>query len=406
MKRQLGMVLVVLALFCVPLAWAQSDSTDSSSSSSGSSASDSSGASECRCTRNNSGRVHGSLVSDRAERSKAPPAISRSKVIPAMVRSSIPTARKPLPGRSQRLTIPSSCRRLSMINDVTKNTGLGFTMNVGTLNDYVWGGQGQPNYWENMLMTNGGIAFSQLRPTSLVQLGYTGGVNLSSLTFGPSNYFTTLNQTGNARILWNFAHRWQLRIKDNYLYSDDPFAPFQQYVSDPTPNQPNTTVFYPNAVIEQNTATADISYRLTAHDSLDFQGAESLQHLHSGRQRVVELLHLVGAAVIISTFSVTQLAAGGGYNFSALDFGHGQSRAGVQMFQGFLMYKFNPGLSVSGWVGPELTATKDLITLTCIPPYGCLIEELHRKQWDVAEGGTLSYIRNRQLGALPSPVIA
>jgi len=44
MKRQLGTVIAVLALFCVPLTWAQSDSTDSSSSS-GSSTSDSSGSS-------------------------------------------------------------------------------------------------------------------------------------------------------------------------------------------------------------------------------------------------------------------------------------------------------------------------------------------------------------------------
>ena len=32
-----------------------------------------------------------------------------------------------------------------------------------------------------------------------------------------------------------------------------------------------------------------------------------------------------------------------------------QSRAGVQMIEGFVIYKFNNGLSVSGWVGPELT---------------------------------------------------
>jgi hypothetical protein len=52
-----------------------------------------------------------------------------------------------------------------------------------------------------MLMTNGGVAFSQLRPNSLVQLAYTGGVSLTGLTYGPSSTFTTLNQTGNARIV-------------------------------------------------------------------------------------------------------------------------------------------------------------------------------------------------------------
>ena len=281
MKRQLGMVLVVLALFCVPLAWAQSDSTDSSSSSSGSSASDSSGASSVGVPGITAGGfTDPSFQTGQSDQSASGDQSQQSDSGDGTQLN--PDGTQTVTGPQSTFNHPEQLPGLSMINDVTKNTGLGFTMNVGTLNNYVWGGQGQPNYWENMLMTNGGIAFSQLRPTSLVQLGYTGGVSLSSLTFGPSNYFTTLNQTGNARILWNFAHRWQLRIKENYLYSDDPFAPFQQYVSDPTPNQPNPTVFYPNAVIEQNTATADISYRLTAHDSLDFQGAESLQHFIRG----------------------------------------------------------------------------------------------------------------------------
>lgn len=398
MKRQLGMVLAVFALFCVPLAWAQSDSTDSSSSS-GASASDSSGASSVSTVSvpglTAGGFTDPSFQTDQTGQSQSGQSGSGdpSQNNPDYGSQTNPDGTQTTLGPQSTFDHPEHLPPLSMINDVTRNTGLGFTMNVGSLNNYVWGGKGQPNYWENMLMTNAGVAFAQVRDTSLVQLGYTGGVSLTSLTFGPSGHFTTLNQTGNARILWNFASHWQLRIKENYLYSDDPFAPFIEFVGNPTPNQPVPTVFFPNAVIEQNQATVDVSYRMSAHDSINFEGAESLQNFIRGASGLWNSYTWSGGSFYQHNFS-HQLAAGGGYTFSALDFGHGQSRAGVQMFEGFVMYKFNPGLSVSGWVGPELTATKDLITLTCIPPFGCLIEELHRKQWDVAEGGTVSYMHN------------
>jgi hypothetical protein len=394
MKRQLGMVLAVLALFFVPLAWAQSDSTDSSSSS-GSSTSDSSASSVVSTPGITAGGFTdpsfqtgqtGSSDSSQSDSGDS------SQTSPDGMQTN-PDGTQTTTGPQSTFSHPEQLPPLSMINDVTSNSGVALIMNVGTLNDYVFGGKGQPNYWENMLMTNGGISYSQLREHSLVQLGYTGGVSLTGLTFGPSSTFTTLNQTGNARILWNFSRRWQLRVKENYLYSDDPFAPFQEYVGNPTPNQPIPTVFFPNAVIEQNQATADIAYRLSDHDSLDFQGSESLLHYIRGASGLWNSYTWGGGAFYQHTFS-QKLSAGGGYNFNALDFGHGQSRAGVQMFEGFISYKFNSAFSVSGWIGPELTATKDLVTLTCIPPFGCLIEEVHRKQWNVAEGGTLAYMRH------------
>lgn len=391
MKRLLGTVLAASVLLWVPLAWAQSDSTTDSSSSSGSSTSDSGAASSVSVPGvTAAGFTDPSFQTGQTgQAGSADPSQNDSGGLP----QTSPDDTQTPTGPQATFNHPEQLPPLTMINDVTRNTGLALTMNVGTLNDYVFSGNGQPSYWENMLMTRGGVEFTQLRDTSLVQVGYTGGVSLTRLTFGPSNDFTTLNQTGNAHILWGFLPRWQLRIKENYLYSDDPFAPFQEYVGNPTPNQPIPTVFFPNAVIEQNLATADISYALSAHDSIDFQGAESLQHYIRGASGLWNSYTWSGGGFYQHNFS-HQLGAGGGYTFSALDFGHGQSRAGVQMFEGFVMYKVNPAFTVTGWIGPELTATKDLITLTCIPPFGCLIEELHRKQWDVAEGGTVSYLHN------------
>ncbi len=208
MKRQLGTVLAVLALFFVPLAWAQSDSTDSSSSSgsssSGSSASDSSGAGSLGVP----GITAGGFTDPSFQTGQTGSADSSQSDSGDSSQDGIqtnPDGTQTVTGPQSTFNHPEQLPPLSMINDVTRNSGVAFSMNVGTLNDYVLGGKGQPNYWENMLMTTGGIGYSQLRQHSLVQLGYTGGVSLTALTFGPSSTFTTLNQTGNARILWNFC---------------------------------------------------------------------------------------------------------------------------------------------------------------------------------------------------------
>ncbi len=144
-------------------------------------------------------------------------------------------------------------------------------------------------------------------------------------------------------------------------------------------------------MIEQNQGSIDLSYRLTAHDSISFSGSESLQKYIRGASGLWNSYTYSGGVFYQHLFN-PNLAAGFGYNYSALDFGHGQSRAGVQMFEAFAMYKFSPAFSVSGWVGPQLTNTKDLIPIFC-SPYGCLIEEMHNSQWNVAEGATVSYYK-------------
>jgi hypothetical protein len=88
-------------------------------------------------------------------------------------------------------------------------------------------------------------------------------------------------------------------------------------------------------------------------------------------------------------------SAGGGYNFTALDFGHGQSRAGINMIEGFVSYNFNRRISMSGWIGPELTNNKDEVPILCLPGRGCLYEITHSSEVNVAEGGTFSWTAAR-----------
>jgi hypothetical protein len=409
MKRQLGSMLAVLALFCAPLAWSQSGSSDGGSSSastpsgttssgstpSAGASSDSTSAGGISIGSASSGSTNGGGIYSGTTSNDPYFQVAsggQDGSSPSQDGQDSPDDTQSNTGPQSTFNHPELLPPITAITEVTHNTGLALSLNTGSLSNYVWGGHGQPSYWQNIGMWSGGIAFSQIRPTSLIQLGYTGGVSLSALTFGSYSNYTNLNQSGNARILWNFAKRWQMRIKDTYLYSDNPFEPFLTYASDPTPNQPNPTVYFPQAVIEQNIGSVDISYRLTAHDSFTINGSESLQNYIRGTTGLWDSYTWGGGAFFQHVFN-PQVSAGVGYNFSALDFGHGQSRSGVQMIEGFVTYKFSRALSVSGWVGPEYTTTKDLIPIYC-NQFGCLIEEKHNSEWDVAEGGTLAYTRS------------
>ena len=181
-----------------------------------------------------------------------------------------------------------------------------------------------------------------------------------------------------------------MKLRDQYFYSDDPFQPFLTFISNPTPNNPAPVSYYPQAVIEQNQAHLDLTYELGPHDILNFTGAENFNRYL--RQEITSLYDSVsysGGAFYQHTFS-ERLAAGGGYQFAALDFGHGQSRAGVQTFEGFIEYAFNSRISASLWVGPQLTATKDIVPVFC-SPYGCFDEIKHEKSLSVANGGTFDW---------------
>jgi len=280
---------------------------------------------------------------------------------------------------------PEKLPPLNLFSEATGNTGLTLFTSVGTLVQRVSETR-STSYWQTLAAVNGGISISQYRPALLWSFTYNGGTNLSSTS---GYYNTSLSQAGNARIAWNFAKRWQLRIKDNYLYSNDPFQPFLTYLGQPTPNNPNPVVYIPNAIVAQNTGNIDVSYRLAAHDTVNFSGGESFQHFIRGYNAQWNSFTYSGGVFYQHDFSA-RFSGGGGYLFQAIDFGHGTSRAGVNWFQGFATYQFSPRLQVSGWVGPELTHTKDLIPIFC-SQYGCLVEVEHRGSWNVAEGGTLTW---------------
>jgi len=308
------------------------------------------------------------------------------------------TSQSGLGGPQATFSHPEKLPAMTLFTDTVSHTGYTFSFSAGEVAQYLSGGylNNSPGYWDNLTLVNAGINLVQARPTLMWSLGYNGG--MSTTTGSVYSSYTNLNQAVNMHIIWAFAKRWQFRFKDSYFYSDDPFQPFFTFLTQPTPNNPNPVTYFPQTVVEQNQGTADISYLLGSHDSVDFYGGESFQHYLRGFVTPTSGYNpgslwnsttYSGGAFYQHLFS-PRLSAGTGYIFTAMDFGHGQSRAGVQMFQSFANYKISPRMSISGWVGPERTGTKDVVPLICFPS-GCLVEVQHASYLNVAEGATFSW---------------
>lgn len=364
MKRQLGWIAVTAALLCASQAWSQSSSSGSSSSSS---------SSQTLFTNSSPGGQSDSGQNGSTDTQNG-------------AGDSSQLGQTGVSGPQDTFGHPESLPPLNLFGDVVSHTGLTLGTTMGVLPQYVTGNAA--NEWQTLSQFNGSIGLAQVRPTLAWAAGYSGGLDY---TTGISGYsYTALNQSANGRITWNFAKRWQFKAKDSYFYSDDPFQPFYSLVSQPTPNQPNPVIYVPQAVIEQNQGHADLIYQLSAHDTVDFSGGESFQrYLRVTGYSLWNSVTYSGAAFYQHAFS-SRLAAGGGYQFAALDFGHGQSRAGVQTFQGFVQYVFSPRITASVWIGPQYTSTKNIVPVFC-SQYGCFVEIQHQSQWSVAEGGTLRW---------------
>ena len=211
---------------------------------------------------------------------------------------------------------------------------------------------------------------------------------------GASNY-EALNQNGGAKILWQFARRWLLSADDNYIYSDDPFEPYVTIDGVPTFNNPNPVMYIPRAVNESNVGSVNLTYQMGAHDNLIFTGGESFQRWTNTTLSANNSFTYTGGFDYQHVFSA-RLSAGTGYSFTALDYGHGLSRSGIQALVGFVNYQLSPTMLVTAFVGPEDTATKDIVPTFCFPGYGCFgYHAVYQSQWNVAEGGTFGWTRRR-----------
>src|SRR5664279_2808078 len=163
MKRQLGLSLVVLAVLSAPHAWSQTGTDQSQSGSTGQSQSNSADQSQNGST-------------DQSQPSSTGPqvAYTNSEQLPP----------------------------LSLLNEVTANTGIQLFMATGALMDYNRSASSSHSYWQTLGTIGGGVHITQIRPTLLWNFRYNGGVSLDALSLPGSRNYTTLNQSAGADILW------------------------------------------------------------------------------------------------------------------------------------------------------------------------------------------------------------
>ena len=360
MKRRLGLSLMVLAVLAVPPAWSQTGSDQSQSGSTDQSQSGSTNQSQSGSTdQSQSGST------DQSQQSSTGPQVA--------------------------YTHPEQLPPLAMLNEVTANTGIRLNLTTGFSTTYNSSASYSQAYWYAVPTIRGGVQITQIRPTLMWNLSYNGGLGLSALSSRGSSNYTYLNQNARANILWQFAKRWQMAVNDSYVYTNDPFEPYLTIDHVPTFNNPNPVIYIPQVVTEANVGSVNLTYQMTQRDSLNFTGGESLQRYFNSVLSANNSYSYSTGTDYRHVFSA-KLSAGGGYSFTALDFGHGLSRSGIQSMLGFASYRLTPNSYISGWVGPENTASKDIVPTFCFPGYGCFgYHAVYQDQWSVAEGATFGW---------------
>jgi len=337
MKLQFGPFLVILALLSARLAWSQAGSSDSSQS--------------------------GSAESSQQQQASDGP--------------------QPV------FTHPEERPPLAMLDEVTAHSFI----NVGLGATVAWDSNansfGYPGYSQTVFIATPSFQLRQTRPTFTWYVGAESSLQASD----GQGYYRTSNPVASAGFIYQLSRRWQLYANDHYIYSADLFQQYSVYSGAPSYNQPNPTVYVPLATTEANYGSLNLTYQMSAHDSLTFTGTENFtRYLHT-TYSANNVYSWGGAASYQHLFSA-RVSAGGGYSFTSLDFGHGQSRSGIQQFQFFASYRLNPHMSVRGWIGPEYTVTKNLVPIFC-DPYGCFIEVRHDKSWSTGFGGNFGWSGQR-----------
>lgn len=375
MKSKLGLSLVILAVLSVPPAWSQ---TGGDQSPSGGDQSQSGGdqSQSGSTSQSPSGSLNQPLggTTDQSGSGDQSPSSTGPQVA---------------------YTHPEQLPPLTLLNEVTASTGIQLSMSTGWLTNYNSYGSLSGTYWQTLGTVAGGVHITQFRPTLMWDLRYSGGISLSTLTLANVASYANLNQSAGGKVLWQLGKRWQLALNDSYVYTDDPFEPFLTIEGVPTFNNPNPVFYVPRAITESNLGSASLTYQFGPHDSLNFTGGESFQrYLDTNLSADNSFAYSVGSNYQ-HDFS-PRFSAGGGYDFTALDYGHGLSRSGIQAITGFASYRLSPTTFVTGFLGPENTASKDIVPQFCFPGFGCFgYHEVHQTQWNLAEGATFGWTKPR-----------
>ena len=206
------------------------------------------------------------------------------------------------------------------------------------------------------------IGINQTRTKLALNLSYDGGFAVYQKLTNANSY----SQTATGSIIYQISSRWQTHISDQYSYSADPFGSYYTITGQPSPSDPNPSIYVPFAVTNQNLVQMDVAYQLNQYDTITFTGSQSFRRYSNYSQSytfqagLYNLISYSGGANYSHKISA-QLSLGGGYNFTSLDFSHGQQRSGISAIQGFANYQLSKSFSISGWAGPEHITAKTIL---------------------------------------------
>jgi hypothetical protein len=293
-------------------------------------------------------------------------------------------------------THPESTPKLGFLDEVTSHNYIKLGMAASVSYDTNAAAFSEQSYSQTQGIFSPFIQLTQTRPKLTWDVSAFGGLTTSNAP----GYSTTSNPYLQAGLLYQISQRWQLNLSESYLYASDPFQLYTAYRGLPTFNQPNPTTYSPLATTQANNAYLDLTYQMTAHDSLTFTGTENFSQYQYNGSSSSSLSSSPnnwygwgGVAQYQHVFS-PRLSAGGSYSFNAVDYGSGTSRSGIQSMQGFVNYEIGPHMTVTGWIGPQYTSTKSKVPIFC-SPFGCFIEIFHNSSWSNAWGGNFKWIGQR-----------
>ncbi len=159
MKYQLGLSLVILAVLSAPPAWSQTGSDQSQSGSTDQSQSSSTSQSQTPASQSQIGST------DQSQNGSTDQSPSST-------------------GPQVAYTHPEQLPPLTLLNEVTANTGIRLNMSTGLLADYNSYGGSSHGYWQTLGSVGGGVHITQIRPTLMWDLRYNGGGSISALIAG------------------------------------------------------------------------------------------------------------------------------------------------------------------------------------------------------------------------------
>jgi hypothetical protein len=268
------------------------------------------------------------------------------------------------PGPKPAYTYPDAAPSLDFLTQSVENSSLTLGLGAGfsyDSNAYTLTSASQ-NFW--LFQVTPSIAIQQFRPKLSWHVSYTPGYQAFSYQNGRNSNSNLFSQRASAGFLWQMSPHWQLMANDGFTYSANPFDSYLTTVGTPTMNNPNPVTYYPLTQYTLNSAVMTLTDQLTKVDTLSFTGTENLRRTSTYNVVTsVPFYNLVsyGGRASYSHRLSARLSLGADYNYNSLDFGKGQQRSGIQTISMTADYLIRPNMSISGWIGPEYTATKTTV---------------------------------------------